>query len=139
MTLNMFKAHTADDPRSILDGSHAVSIVWVLGLGNQIANGYNIGDRTHTVDECFEAASDFNHMEGGCYSSDMESAVYTRLPLTSAGYGSRGTMVECVVGLASKIVFGVWVVLHGIDYFSTQCTPNRPRQISLFPSRRITW
>ena len=45
MTLNMFKAHTADDMRSILDGSRSVSIVWVLALGNQIANGYSIGDR----------------------------------------------------------------------------------------------
>ena len=64
MTLNMFKAHTADDTRGILDDSHAVSIVWVLGLGNQIANGYSIGDRTRTVDECFETASDFNLMKG---------------------------------------------------------------------------
>ena len=62
-TLNMFKAHTADDTRSIFDGSHAVSIVWVLALGNQITNRYSIGDRTRTVNECFEAASDFNSLE----------------------------------------------------------------------------
>ena len=65
MTLNMLKAHTADDTSSILDGSHAVSIVWVLALGNQIANGYSIGDRTRTVNECFETVSDCNPMEGG--------------------------------------------------------------------------
>ena len=46
----------------------------------------------------------------GEYSSDMKSAVvYTRCPLISAVTASRGTMVECIVGLASKIVFGVWV------------------------------
>ena len=65
MTLAMFKAHAAGDTRSILDGSHAVSIVWVFALGNQIADGFNIGDHTCTVDECFEAASDFNPVEGG--------------------------------------------------------------------------
>ena len=62
----MFKAHTADDTRGILDESHAVSIVWVfLALGNQVANGYIIRDRTRTVEKCFETASDFNLMEGG--------------------------------------------------------------------------
>ena len=64
----MLKAHMTDDTRRILDGSHAVSIVWVLALGNQIANdGYSIGDRNRTVDECFEAASHFNLIEGGYF------------------------------------------------------------------------
>ena len=61
VTLNMLKAHTADNTSSILDDRHAVSIVWVLALGNQIANGYSIGDRTRTVNECFETVSDFYH------------------------------------------------------------------------------
>ena len=74
MTLNMLKAHTADDTSSILDGSHAVSIVWVLALGNQIANGYSIGDRTRTVNECFETASDFNPTEGGEF---VQVEIYT--------------------------------------------------------------
>ena len=42
VTLYMFKAHrTADDTRGILDDSHAVCIVWVLALGDQVANGYS--------------------------------------------------------------------------------------------------
>ena len=65
MTLNMLKAHAADNTRSILNCSHTVSILWVLAIGKQIANGYSIGDRTCNVDACFEAAPDFNLMEGG--------------------------------------------------------------------------
>ena len=42
VTLYMFKAHhTADDTRGILDGGHAVCIVWVLALGDQVVNGYS--------------------------------------------------------------------------------------------------
>ena len=39
----------------------------------------------------------------------LQQDVYTRLPLTSAGTASRGTMAECVAGLASKIAFSIWV------------------------------
>ena len=44
--------------------SHAIIIVWVLALGDQIVNGDSIGDRTRTVTECFEIVSNFNLMEG---------------------------------------------------------------------------
>jgi hypothetical protein len=64
VTLKMLKTHMTDNmSSSILDGSHAISIVWVLVLGNHIANGDSIGDCTHTVNECFEIASNCNHME----------------------------------------------------------------------------
>jgi hypothetical protein len=43
VTLDMLKSHLTDNPNSILDGSHAISIVWVLALGNHIANGDSIG------------------------------------------------------------------------------------------------
>jgi hypothetical protein len=59
----MLKSHSTDKPSSILDGSHAIIIVWVLVLGNHIANGDSIGDCTHIVNECFEIASNFNRME----------------------------------------------------------------------------
>ena len=60
----MLKMHMADNTSSILYGSHAISIVWVLALGNHIANGDSIGDRTRSaVNECFEIVSNFNHME----------------------------------------------------------------------------
>jgi hypothetical protein len=59
----LLSTHTADNTSSILDGSHAIRIVWVLALGNHIANGDSIGDRTRTVNECFEIASNFNRME----------------------------------------------------------------------------
>ena len=64
MTLNVLKTHPADNTSSILDGSNAISIVWVLALGDQIANRDSIGDRTRTANECFEIASNFNLMEG---------------------------------------------------------------------------
>ena len=44
MTLDMFKLHLTDNPSSILDGNHAVSIVWVFALGDHIANENSIGD-----------------------------------------------------------------------------------------------
>jgi len=57
----MCKAHTADDARGIIfDGRHAVGIVWVLALGDQIVNEYSIEDHTRTVDEGFQATFDFN-------------------------------------------------------------------------------
>jgi hypothetical protein len=49
VTLNMLKTHTADNMSSIFDGSHAVSIVWVLALGNRIANRDSIGDHTRVL------------------------------------------------------------------------------------------
>ena len=63
VTLGMLKSHSVDNPSSILDGSHAISIVWILALGNHIANGDSIEDCTRTVNECFEIASNFNRME----------------------------------------------------------------------------
>ena len=63
VTLDMFKSHWINNPSSILDGSHAVSIVWVFALGDHIANGDSIGDCARTVNECFEFASNFNRME----------------------------------------------------------------------------
>ena len=64
VTLDMLKSHSTDNLSSILDGSHAISIVWVLALGNHIANGDSIGGCTRTVNECFEIASNFNRMVG---------------------------------------------------------------------------
>jgi hypothetical protein len=63
VTLDMFKSHSTDNPSSILDGSHAVSIVGIFALGDHIANGDSIGDCARTVNECFEFASNFNRME----------------------------------------------------------------------------
>jgi hypothetical protein len=64
VTLDMFKLHSTNNPSSILDGSHAVRIVWVFALGDHIANGDSIGDcACSTVNECSEFASYFNRME----------------------------------------------------------------------------
>jgi hypothetical protein len=60
VTLDMFKSHSTDNPSSILDGSHTVSIVWVFALGDHVANGDSIGDCARTVNECFESASNFD-------------------------------------------------------------------------------
>jgi hypothetical protein len=64
LTVDMLKSHSTDNLSSILDDIHAISIVWVLALENQITNGDSIGDCTHTVNECFEIASNFNRMVG---------------------------------------------------------------------------
>ena len=64
VTLNMLKMHMADNTSTwILDVVVMQSAVWVLALGNHIANGDSIRDRTRTVHECFEITSNFNRME----------------------------------------------------------------------------